>query len=369
MKKFIYHILIVFLPILLIVSIFILRVEKTGELSKVENCVKIQRENATSLLGMAYNENKPYYKLLNANYYKSDVIALGTSRVMQFKDYFFTKSFYNCGGAVSGNFDEYKNFLMNLDYNPEIIILGIDNSCFNDSWMSWQPDYSKYKSIPASTRSKDVLLKAIFEDLKNKKWNFDDLSNYPENIGVSGKVKDSGFMNDGSYYYGDIYRSPENKPDSEFKETIGRIADGRNGFEYGNDICESALIQLRELLEYCRQNNIYVIGFSTPYAPAIYDILISTGKYDYLNNIGTDCSHIFDEYDFEYYDFINGSLPNVTNDYYIDGLHGSEIVYGKIIVAMSEAGSLIGNCADTEYINSIIDNRYNNLCFYSPFDR
>ena len=66
---------------------------------------------------------------------------------MQFKDVFFEKSFFNCGGAVAGNYNEYENFLKNLEYKPECILLGLDTWVFNDAWNQSCGDYSSFEKI------------------------------------------------------------------------------------------------------------------------------------------------------------------------------------------------------------------------------
>lgn len=98
---------------------------ETGEISSFDRLIQDQRLDKSIYIGMGYNEQTGYYKLQNANYYQADVVALGTSRVMQFKSDYFSESFYNCGGAVAGNYDEYINFLRNLDYKPKAVIVGL----------------------------------------------------------------------------------------------------------------------------------------------------------------------------------------------------------------------------------------------------
>lgn len=92
MKKFICQLFIFMIPfgIILVVFCFFMRVGYvTGEFRDLDTLIQEQREDHSIFIGMGYNEQTSYYKLTNANYYQPDVITLGTSRVMQFKNEFF----------------------------------------------------------------------------------------------------------------------------------------------------------------------------------------------------------------------------------------------------------------------------------------
>lgn len=79
------------------------------EFSDFNQLIQEQRSDHFIFIRMGYNENTTYYKCLNINYYQPDVIALGTSRVMRFHADYFCTGFYNCGGVVGWNYDEYLN--------------------------------------------------------------------------------------------------------------------------------------------------------------------------------------------------------------------------------------------------------------------
>lgn len=369
MRKFIKHVCLFFFPsisFIFAVGCFYFQVKDSGEFYSADECIEYQRENEKSLLGMGYYENTPYYKLTNVDYYKTPIIALGTSRVMQFKKVFFSSDFYNCGGAVAGNYNEYLNFLLNMKYNPECIILGLDSWVFNDGWNAGLPEYNEFVNINHGTLNKKIILKNMFDDWNAGKWKFKDLSNYPLNIGFNGKVKDAGFMHDGSYYYGNVYRNPINQVDYGFVDTRERIRKGVSRFEWGDRIDNDTVVQLENLLRYCKENNIYVIGFLAPFAPSIYDEMINSGNYGYLMEITPACEKMFNIYGYEYYDFLDVRDLGVTDDFFVDGFHGSEVVYGKMMLKMLSENSLIEKYSDVNKIENILESTYNGLVFYNP---
>lgn len=96
MAKFIRNILLFILPLLLLVAVTIsvfFMAWGTGEFNSITESAEEQRKNHNCVIGLGYNEQTSYYKLLNANYYRAPIISLGTSRVMQFKKVFFLQIF------------------------------------------------------------------------------------------------------------------------------------------------------------------------------------------------------------------------------------------------------------------------------------
>lgn len=369
MKKFVKNILLFLLPVLLIISAvgaFYFIAKRIGELNSIEMNVELQRNNPECLIGLGYNEQNQYYKLLNANFYESPIISLGTSRVMQFKQECFAVSFYNCGGAVSGNYNEYRNYLQNLDYTPETVIVGLDAWVFNDAWNRERADYNDFEKIEETDRSKTTLIKSIMADWFSKKWTMADLELYPNNIGFNGRAKDCGFMSDGSYYNGDIYRDPTLSTDYKFSDTLYRINNGVQRFQWGENIDPDTLKQLNNLLFYCKTNNINVIGFLAPFAPSIYEEMSESGNYHYLDEIAPACQDLFNQYEYEFYNYMDGTSLNMTDNNFLDGFHGSEIVYGHILEDMIENGSSVGRYVDLNRTKRLLENAYDDFVFEKP---
>lgn len=370
MKKFVTSVVLFLLPFALLLSVFelpfYLAACLAGELKPVEEWVRMQEQDPTVLVGMGYNEQTACYKLQTANERQAPVLALGTSRVQQFKITYFTGGFYNCGGAVSGNYGEYKNFLENLTYAPEILIIGLDTWVFNDAWNQGLPDHDEFIPINKTERSMGALMKTIRSDWKSGKWSFAELENYAANLGFNGKIRDSGYMYDGSHYNGYLYRYPELQRDYMFADTLARIQGGHSRFEYGQHIDADTLRQLEELLSYCKAHDIYVIGFQPPFAPSIYDTMAASGNYGYLPEVAPACRTLFSQYGFEFYDYVDGETLGVDDSCFNDGFHGSEVTYGRIVADMAKNGSVLAGYIDLEKVEYLVDHAYSGQTFYDP---
>ena len=374
MKRFIKNILLFFVPVVVFFCSllpFYLWAEKTGEFEAVIVNAERQRNEAGSLLGMGYNEQTPVYKLLNANHYRRQIIALGTSRVMQFEEEFFNKDvFYNCGGGANGNYDEYLNFMKNLKYKPEVIILGLDSWVFNDAWNKNLPVYDYFQELRETQSDPLRLLVPIIRDWFQGKWTVVSLDAYPNNIGFNGRVKDKGFRLDGSHYYGDHYRHPELQQDYKFVNTLHRIETGTMRFEWGEHIDSETVRLLDDLLKYCKEQGIFVIGFIPPFAPSIYKTMVNSGNYGYLAEIAQACQEIFQHYGFDFFDYQDGAVLGFPDDYYVDGFHGSEVVYGQMVKDMAGGKStILAQYADTEQLERLLKHPYSGLVFVNPDER
>ena len=372
MKRFIKNILLFLMPVAIFFCSlvpFYLWAEKTGEFAPVMFNVARQRSETRALLGMGYNEQTQLYKLINANHYQKRVIALGTSRVMQFEEEFFNEGiFYNCGGGANENYDEYLNFVKNLKYKPEIIILGLDSWVFNDAWNKNLHVYDYFQELRETQSDSLRLIVPIIRDWVQGKWTVASLDAYPNNIGFNGRIKDKGFRLDGSHYYGDVYRHPELQQDYKFVNTLHRIKTGTMRFEYGEHIDSETLRLLDELLKYCKEQGIFVVGFIPPFAPSIFTAMIDSGKYGYIAEIAPACRELFNKYGFEFYDYQDGAVLGFPDDHYVDGFHGSEVVYGQIVKDMAEKSVIMKRYVDIGRLTEMLKNPYSGLVFVNPED-
>lgn len=362
MKKFIIKVLIFLLPFGALISPFIYVAEKSMEICDLDKVIDIQNNSEDMLLGMGYNEQTKYYKYRNANSFKAEVISLGTSRVMQFKAPYFSTDFYNCGGAVGSNYNEYLEFLENLEPEalPEYLILGLDSWVFNEKWSG------TYHPLSKREVSKVSIVKRIADDYFSHKWTLKQFLTGYDNIGFNGIIKGNGFRKDGSYYYMDTYLYPEKQNDYCFKDTFSRIRQGSARFEYGESVSQDTVQYLEKLLEFCSQREIFVIAFITPYAPSVVKKMEETGGYSYLNKIAPALQGMFDRYGYELYDFTNIKQLGCDNSYFVDGFHGGDVAYGMLIREMCQKNSRIKKVVNEDMLRKMLDGKFSNLLFDAP---
>ena len=138
-KKFVLSYFVILLIFGLLLAGIFYYLSRIFEHNSFESIVKRQLEH-NSIYGTALNENVFAYKLELVKQTKPKVIALGSSRVLQFREEFFTHSFISAGNAMN-TLKEGRLFLEEVlkFYKPDIVILGLGVWWFNP----FIPNYEK----------------------------------------------------------------------------------------------------------------------------------------------------------------------------------------------------------------------------------
>jgi len=292
MKKFLFKALIFLLPYAILFAFLGMLLSSNGELDPIEKIIDSQIFNKNVLYGPAYTVPCPTYKLKSVIKREPEVIALGSSRVMQFRDKFFTlapEKFYNAGRGAN-RIKDFKDFLEKIpkDKMPKVVIMGLDPYFFNPNWDSAEEKDSIL--IHTNQRKKNPIFlinstSFIRDTVRGKTLNKDNYAGLDAGLkkytpkGYNAKNNGNGFRSDGSYCYGKYFSNPENGDDWGFKDTFKRIKEGNRRFEYSEKISPKAIKELKEFLDFCEQNKIYVIGFLPPYAKVVYDKMINMDEY------------------------------------------------------------------------------------------
>lgn len=372
MKKFIYKILLFLIPITLLVLPPIIILKGTGEnFTEINSLIK---KNDKYLIGYAYNENNYGYlkwaTLSNKPKYK--IVALGSSRVLQFRENMFNVPFYNAGYTIS-KISDFRQFLMSIpkEKYPEYLIIGLDQWMFNHNWDNGSnlrnKDYWK-KSFSKTPKFNTYV--SVYKNLITAKYGFDVIDNKsPEiRIGLNSIVNNKGFRNDGSIYYGSqihkLMNNDKSANDYKFNDTYNRIKNGNRRFEYGKNLSTTSTKELNEFLSFCKQNNIEVIGVIPPFSDAVYEKMQNSKNYDYLNNLSNELIPIFNKYEFEFYYYPAAKNCNSSDIQFIDGFHGGEVVYSNILIEMLKNNSILNKITTVKKLEQDIKNKKNRYIIY-----
>jgi len=284
----------------------------------------------------------------------------------------FDSSFYNAGYTISG-LNDFRPFLKSIPNakHPKYIIIGLDQWMFNSSWdrlnstpsvKSWQNSFSFYPDPD------DIYL--IYKDLYAGKYPLDSLQqhNPVQKIGLNATFNNIGFRNDGSMYYGGqivkLMNHDRTARDYEYSNTFDRIKRGNQRFEYGKSVNEKAVLELNELLKYCKEQKIEVIGFLPPFADKVYSKMNESDNYNYMKEIYSKVKPVFDNFKFEIYDFPKVSLCNSNDNETIDGFHGGELTYQKILIIMLDSGSILNQVTNVKRLKIDLSKNKNNYIIY-----
>lgn len=341
----IYLISIVFFATPIIMNLVVLK--NAGELDSIETVVQQQVLEKT-LYGSGTNQNTFFYKLELLKAIKPNVVALGSSRVMQFRQEMFNTSFINTGGAINciSEAEKFVDEMLKL-YTPKIVIFGLDDWWFNpnspsSNWKNPELDSSTkitFEKIIAPylwLYEEKITLSDYISLLVNKRNMFQSKLTLNSLLGISAIKRESGFRSDGSYFYGKMLVTT-NVNDYQFKDTIRRIDSNVDRFEYSDTMLKENWDIAMNLMKKLNKIGVKTILFIPPYANSIYSIMNFNNKYKYMNEISIQASSE------NIYDFRNPNKLALTDCFFTDGFHGSEIAYFKLLNQIVELRPYINN--------------------------
>ncbi len=356
----------VFIPLGIALLIFpIALLFFSGEFKDIDKVIKIQNQKESRILfGRKYYSDTFYYKLKGAEVRSAKVLALGTSRVMAFRSRFFKNeiSFFNGGGGVR-KMSQFASLLKELPKSslPEVLIVAFDQHFFNPNWAGqdkfsdFQKTYSKKTFAETWNWGRlyllnDILFNTSFS-LKTALFNIhnDNL------IGLNAKSFNVGYLNDGSWYYGQIAQTLHSEYDEGFEPTIKKIIHGQEDWEHASSIRQESLKELEELLIFCKDNNIHLVSFLPPFAKKVVDAFKEKGELQsYLFKIPAAIQPLYDSYGFKFFDFTD--LSTITDDKEtFDGYHGSEVAYARLLLRMAKEDSLLANYIDQSFLREKLE--------------
>ncbi|MFH6994875.1 hypothetical protein [Flavobacterium sp. FlaQc-48] len=375
MKKFLVQLIVFVSPIFIFLSVptYILWQSKEN----FHNIDDVLISKDKYLIGYAYNENNygfAKWTYLNKNENKN-IWALGSSRVLQFRENMFETSFYNVGFTIS-SIKDFKPFIESIPSSKraKYVIIALDQWMFNESYDDlnsvlpiehWQNGFTYLPKLYPT-------YKIVYSNLLAGKYTFNSLnqdSNSYNKIGLNAQINNTGFRNDGSFFYGEqivkLIAKDSTANDFNYSDTFDRIKHGDRRFQYCKFVNEKALVELNQLLKYCKEQKIFVVAFLPPFADKIYNKMNESGKYDYLKEIYNKVKPVFDNYNFEVYDFSKVSACNSNDSETIDGFHGGEITYQKLLISILESGSVLNRFSSVKRLKDDLLIKKNNYIIYN----
>lgn len=363
-----------FTPVMLPVILALLALYGSGELDSVTSVVSRQHAaNLNYLYGTVYSSQTVYFKKCLAIANTPQVMALGTSRVMQIRSCMFQGNapFFNAGGAVSIT-QQIIPFLESLPPGgqPKVILLGLDQNFFNDTWRNRTPynrnEYGRSLEFPDDrekiinssyqTVIRDFLKgKVLPRRLLSKQWR-------QQKIGMRAMMKDDGFRNDGSYQFGSLALPKKEQADYQFSYTFSIMRRGSDRFEHGSTVSLAGLQDVADVLDYCCRKGLHVVGFLPPYAPGVVMKMNEMGsRYQYVWLINSQVAPLFRHYGHSFFDFT--SMPGIpcTDNEFIDGYHGSDVIYAKLLSVMAEADMVLARYVNRGGIERMLASRVNDV--------
>lgn len=356
-KKFVISYFIILLVFGLLLAGIFYYLSRIFEHNSFESIVQRQIKH-NSIYGTALNENVFAYKLELVKQTKPKVIALGSSRVLQFREEFFTHSFISAGNAMN-TLKEGRLFLEEVlkFYKPDIVILGLGVWWFNP----FVPNYEKgeYFNITGTNISgakvRDIF-KLIYDKhffqpqyLLDNHFITNPYSNL-DSLGLNAIYNGRGFFKDGSYVYGEIFKDEKTK-DANFADTFWRIENSHSQFAYASHIDKERMQDLFNILNLLEKHHIQVVIFIPPLAPSVYQAMQDKPKeYAYIDELFTTLQ----EYHIPFFNYHNPAVLHNDNCEFLDGFHGGDVFYARILADMAHNNQILKSYVNMPYLTELI---------------
>ncbi len=349
-RRFLLSILVFCAPILLLVSFEELVFYRGGETWTIEQVSRDQRSRADSLfLRRLFDQQFYLYKFNEVRRREPEVLALGSSRVMQFRAAMFGadgQSFYNAGGMIQCVGDLTLVLKQMPDLRPRVVILGVDIWWLNNDWDKANLDNSDRGSAhptdaAISWEAHLLALRRIWlnegDVFKSWKRYLEVLLSPRENrVGLAAQLDNCGFRaTDGSYAF-----PPNESPSPESLERLSaihlrRIAEEDMQFLPSPGLSPRLLNELRgDLLELNRRG-VLVIGFLPPFSsPVVRALEGSKHQKDLWHQYAREIPALFAELNLPCIDASTSTNLGLDDRYMRDGVHAMETFHLYLLRAM-----------------------------------
>lgn len=331
-----------------------------GEYEAIEDVVSSQLLSEESVIyGSGLYGDTFFYKVELVRVKKPEILILGSSRVMQFRQHMFFGDMVNAGGAMN-SINEGQRFydeVLREIPQPELIIIGIDYWWFNK-------DYDN--PLRQSNSSQSPRVPSIQHVIKVANWLMDgkishrdiinSFNNRKTGIGVSG-IGRTGFGADGSYYYTNSLS--KYNPYTGFEPTVRILENGYGRLAYADTFDPDHFRNFVNLLQDLRTLGSDVTVFFPPFPDRVYSLLERNQNHEYMSEVRA----AFMKEGISFMDFSDISSFGGNDCEFIDGIHGGEIAYIRILLEIAKSSLSVSRYIDEESLkNKIVEN--NGLVYF-----
>jgi len=268
------------------------------------------------------------------------IVAIGSSRSMQFREKAFSESFTNLGGVISDiGYSELFIHKMIKEHKPEIIIWAVDYQDFFEAprpGRPWRIEDDHNIFAPLGLAGNGVFeWKSYWKLLLNGEV----FENFPIELkGLSAKVEGNGFDGDGSmYYFGSFYDSlgkGEIVYTNSWEKERQNILDTTSQGDRVTSPQPWALESFKSIVDYAKSENVIIIPVLVPAAPMVMEIMDEGPEtfrlgLDQLREQLPRLSPYFA-------DFVDPREYGSDECEFLDAYHGGEVTYLRIVLGLSE---------------------------------
>lgn len=334
----------------------------------VSGVVEKQAAGQFVIFGSGMSQDFVDYKLQLYTAKRPEIITLGSSRVMQFRGRHFTRPFANIGGTA-GNLAVLRSTVdaMLAVHKPQAVILGLDFWWFTRRW-----EAEPFKNVPPTSGSYNYgfgTLKTPYEWLLTGKVSIAEFfaplvgGFRSDRYGIMAQRFDDGFASDGSWYYAADVTGRQKPFDYQFKDTLTQATWGIKTFGWAPELSQEHLDAFAEIYCRLRARGVKTFVFISPLAPKVLDVMREHEKrYPHLFLL----HEALRERGIEVMDFTDARTFGSTDCEFVDGFHGGDVAYARILRDMAERYPALLPYVDMAALNADIRSYAGNAMIPDP---
>ena len=332
---------------------------QSGDLA-VERAVETQAEGTFAIFGSGISQDFVDYKLRLYARVRPEIVAIGSSRVMQFRSHCFAKKFLNMGG-VAGNLPVLRSTLdaMLKVHRPEAVILGLDFWWFMPAWNA--DPFQEEPPTSGSYTYSLANLKKPWDWLVTGKISVADLLRpltgdfRSDRFGIMAQQTDDGFGSDGSWYNTGESTGQKAPFDFQFRDTMSQVLSGSKAFYHVSDKmpapCQAHLDAFAEIFCRLQARGIRTFVFIAPLSETIYQAMRKMqAEYPHLFGL----AEALRARGLNVLDLSNPRSLGANDCEFIDGFHGGEITYLRVLRSLCDQWSALLAYVQIDKVNAAI---------------
>ncbi len=374
-KTFFLRLILFTLPVVLITAFIFGLAIYSGEAMPLPMIINIQATSESPITYYPRPSGRRFqYKVMSINQRKPDIVAVGSSRVLQMRAELFNRdpgNFYNAGIGAS-MMREINGIIRAIDNEsmPRIVLFQMDQYWFVPGAQSLS------SGVLDMTQSEDSLLDIVpqtksfwaevIEDSipLNQVLRRQDAVEFTPTLSLFTITRGGGYRPDGSIQNEKWQFDPVYIED-RIERVLKIVEDGRSMYIQSRVIDTEALQELQSILEYLHSKDIEVIGYMPPFSPTIYQELMDSGKYEYMPQLEPILTALFEQYGFTFFDFTNPARTGTQDRDTWDGTHPSEKANGLIYLHIAkQMPDLFDDYTDLAVLDDVLSRTENSFMVF-----
>jgi hypothetical protein len=313
-------------------------VMRSGELESVDRVAQRQADGRPFIYGAAFSDRAYRLKVEAARRIRPDVLALGPSRMNQWRSAMFAPlRFYNAGNCVYVQRD-FRRVLEDLgDPLPRIVLFSIDYYTFDPAWDTWF-EYVSREDVPKwGTAGHSAILRRLGEAVSKEPRLLLARAREPiygqSAIGLRAIQLGNGFRIDGSFQYGTALTQSE--PPDTVESVLGRIRRSEPPFMASAVLDDERRDELKRFVELAHSRRIKLVGITMPYAPEVVQALNRSASHGAWKQFqDPQFATWLEQLGVVYFNFTNLETFGGRAEEFVDPFHPSEAAYVRMLLTM-----------------------------------